>query len=73
MVFSSSSCRETAKNVIKEIEGEISRKAFFSLKFSPHGFLTQMFSPKNNCGVFELHLLRSAWKCKQTKQVKTKT
>jgi hypothetical protein len=52
MVFLGSSCRETAKNAIKKIDGKIQL-------FRPKAF--DMDFPQNVfCGVFELPLLRNA-------------
>jgi hypothetical protein len=53
MVFWGSSCRETAKNAIKKIEGKRRQEKEFGQKL--HDFPQQYF-----CGVFELPLLRNA-------------
>jgi hypothetical protein len=62
MVFLGSSCRETAKNAIKEIDGKRRQeKSFFSQLFRPKVF-DMDFPQKVFCGVFELPLLRKAQK-----------
>jgi hypothetical protein len=62
MVFLSSSCRETAKNAIKKIDGKIRQeKSFFSQLFRPEAF-DMNFPQKVFCGVFDLPLLRNAQK-----------
>jgi hypothetical protein len=62
MVFLGSSCRETAKNAIKKIDGKRRQeKSFFSQLFRPKVF--DMGLPqKVFYGVFELPLLRNAQK-----------
>jgi hypothetical protein len=60
MVFLGSSCRETAKNAIKKIEGK-RRQDCFSQLFRPKVF-DMDFPPKEFYGVFELPLLRNAQK-----------
>jgi hypothetical protein len=64
MVFLGSSCRETAKNAIKTIEGKRRQEtSFFSLNyFRPKAF-DMKFPQKVVYGVFELPLLRNAQKC----------
>ena len=62
MVFLGSSCRETAKNAIKKIDGKRRKeKSFFFLNFFGQKFLTWTF-PKSFYGVFELPLLGNAQK-----------
>jgi hypothetical protein len=61
MVFLSSSCRETAKNAIKESDGKKRKeKSFFSQLFRPKAFAMLDFPQKVFAGVFELPLLRNA-------------
>jgi hypothetical protein len=57
MVFLGSSCRETAKNAIKDDR----KKVFFPQLFRPKVFDVD-FPQKVFCGVFELPLLRNAQK-----------
>jgi hypothetical protein len=63
MVFLGSSCRETAKNAIKKVDGK-RRQEFFFLNF--FGFRPKVFDmdfpQKVFYGVFELPLLRNAQK-----------
>jgi hypothetical protein len=63
MVFLGSSCRETAKNAIKKIDGKRRQEKsfFFSQLFRPKVF-DMDFPKKVFCGVFELPLLRNAQK-----------
>jgi hypothetical protein len=63
MAFLGSSCRETAKNAIKTIEGEIRQEGsfFFSSQLFPKVF-DMDFPQKLFDGVFELPLLRNALK-----------
>jgi hypothetical protein len=62
MVFLGSSCRETAKNAIKNSMGKDERKkVFFSQLFRPKVFDID-FPQKVFYGVFELPLLRNAQK-----------
>jgi hypothetical protein len=61
MVFLSSSCRETAKNAIKQIEGKKTQeKSFISLNCFVKVF--DMEFSHFLCGVFELPLLRTVQK-----------
>jgi hypothetical protein len=60
MVFSSSACRETAKNEkLQKLKGENDRifSSLFWARSFRHGFLQKVF-----CCVFELPLLRNAQK-----------
>jgi hypothetical protein len=62
MVFLGSSCRELAKNAIKEADGKRRQeKVFFSQLFRPKVF-DMDFPQKVFFGVFELPLLRNAQK-----------
>jgi hypothetical protein len=67
VVFSGSSCRETAKNAIKKYRREKTKgKKFFSSQlFRPKAF-DMDFLLKVFCGVFELPLLRNAQKRHKT-------
>jgi hypothetical protein len=63
MVFLSSSCRETAKNAIKQksMGKDDRKKVFFSQLFRAKVF-DMDFPQKVFCGVFELPLLRNTQK-----------
>jgi hypothetical protein len=63
VVFLGSSCRETAKSALKKsrCEKTTGKTFFFPSDFSARSFLHGL-SPKKNCGVFELPLLRNAQK-----------
>jgi hypothetical protein len=66
MVFLGSSCRETAKNAIKQISmGKDERIFLFSQLFRPKVFDID-FPQKVFYGVFELPLLRNAQKRHKT-------
>jgi hypothetical protein len=69
MVFLGSSCRETAKNAIKKIEGKRRQEKRFFLNFFGQKFLD--FLQKVLHGVFELPLLRNAQK-RYNKNLKNK-
>jgi hypothetical protein len=65
MVFLGSSCRETAKNAIKKIDGKRRKeKSFFSLNFFGQKVVCGVSQrpQKSFCGVFELPLMRNAQK-----------
>jgi hypothetical protein len=70
MVFLGSSCRETAKNAIKNSRKKKTKgkKLFFSQLFRPKVF-DMDFPQKVFYGVFELPLLRNAQK-RHTKNLK---
>jgi hypothetical protein len=73
MVFLGSSCRETAKNAIKNLMGKDDRKkVFFSQLFRPKVF-DMDFPQKVFNGVFELPWLRNAQKRHKKKSQKLKT
>jgi hypothetical protein len=66
MVFLGSSCRETAKNAIKKIDGKRRQeKCFFFSTFSAKKFFVVFLN-------FELPLLRNAQKRHKTKSQKLK-
>jgi hypothetical protein len=71
LVFLGSSCRETAKNAIKQSMGKDDRKTVFFLNFFRPKVFDMYFRKKVFYGVFELPLLRNAQK-RHTQNLKFK-